>query len=107
VEGLGKAIDPQTSENKVVHHALAILSFDQSKNAYQFNTYLKDGKYAQAWFNMENENTYQWGFDTPQGKIKYSITIRSGNLWNEIGEFSRDGGVTWLKFFEMNLKKEI
>ena len=48
----------------------------------------------------------KWGFDTPQGKIKYTITIHSGNLWNEIGEFSRDKGVTWMKFFEMNRKKE-
>ena len=62
VEGMGKAIDPQTSEIKIVHHALAILSFDQSTNAYQFNTYLKDGKNAQAWFSIIKENNYQMGF---------------------------------------------
>lgn len=106
IEGVGKAQDSPTSENKIVHHALAILSFDQTTNAYKFNTYLKDGKNAQAWFNIIKENNYQWGFDTPGGKIKYSITIDAGNLWNEIGEFSRDNGITWMKFFEMNLKKE-
>ncbi len=107
IEGIGKAIDPQTSENKVVHHALAILSFDQSTNVYKFNTYLKDRKSADAWFSIVKENNYQWGFDTPGGKIKYSITIdHAKNLWKEIGEFSRDNGLTWMKFFEMNLKKE-
>ena len=106
VEGIGRSPDLQTSENKIVHHALAILSYEQATNVYKFNTYLKDGKSAQAWFNIVKENNYQWGFDVPGGKIKYSITIHSGNLWNEVGEFSRDNGLTWMKYFEMNLKKE-
>ena len=104
VEGIGKAMEG--NENKVVHHALAILSFDQVSNQYKFNTYLKDGRGTQAWFKITEDNKYQWGFDTPNGKIKYSITIdASKNTWNEIGEFSNDSGTTWLKFFEMNLEK--
>jgi hypothetical protein len=104
IEGLGKSIGG--NENKVVHNAMAVLSFDQSARQYKFNTYLKDGRATQAWFNIIEDGRYQWGFDTPNGKIKYSITLdTSKKVWNEIGEFSNDGGTTWMKFFEMNLKK--
>lgn len=104
VEGIGKT--GEGNENKVVHHALAVLSFDQGTSQYRFNTYLKDGRASQAWFNILEDNHYQWGFDTPNGKIKYSITLdQAKQTWNEIGEFTNDNGTTWMKFFEMNLKK--
>jgi hypothetical protein len=107
VEGIGKASDPQTEQASVVHHALAILSFDQTTNEYKFNTYLKDGRSTQAWMNVISENNYQWGFDAPNGKIRYTITINSSkDKWNEVGEFSNDKGSSWMKFFEMNLKKQ-
>jgi hypothetical protein len=106
VEGVGKAIDPATKEENVVHHALAVLSYDQMSKQYKFRTYLKDGRSTDAWFAVTGENKFQWGFDIPNGgKTKYSITLDSTTkTWNEIGEFSRDGN-TWSKFFEMNLKK--
>jgi hypothetical protein len=105
VEGIG--ITPnQEGENKVVHHAVAILSFNQETKQYQFDTFLKDGKSTRAWFNVLTDNQYQWGFDTPRGKIKYTIKIdTTTNTWNEIGEFSMDEN-TWSRFFEMNLKKQ-
>jgi hypothetical protein len=106
IEGIGKGVE-ETNKGNVVHHALGILSFDQATNQYVLNSYLKDGKNTQAWFNILEENKYQWGFDVPNGKIKYTITLEPAkNTWNEIGEFSKDNGSTWMKFFEMNLKKQ-
>ncbi len=106
IEGIGKSVDAQTNESKVVHHAMAILSFDQNSNQYKFNSYLKDGRSTQAWLNIIEENKYEWGFDVPNGKIKYTIIIdTTKKTWNEVGEFSNDNGSTWMKFFEMNLKK--
>jgi len=103
VEGVGKL--PDGSE-KIVHQALGLLSFDQGANAYKFKTYLRDGRSTDAWFNHLGENKFQWGFDIPtRGKTRYSITIDPNKkTWNEIGEFSQDG-ITWMKFFEMNLTK--
>jgi hypothetical protein len=107
IEGIGKAVDPQTKELQVVHHAMAILSFDQTSNQYKFNTYLKDGRSTPALLKVIEENKYEWGFDTPNGKIKYLINVDSEKkTWNEIGEFSNDNGTTWMKFFEMNLTKD-
>ena len=105
IEGIGKTPIAE-KESKVVHNALAILYYDQATNQYKFDTFLKDGRNAIAWFNILAENKYQWGFDTPAGKVRYSITIDpAANKWNEVGEFSNDNGTTWMKFFEMNLKK--
>jgi hypothetical protein len=106
VEGVGKAMNPTTKEEMVVHHALGVLSYDQMTNQYKFRTYLKDGKSSDAWFKPIEENKFEWGFDIPGGgKTKYTITLDpKAKTWNEIGEFSRDG-TTWVKFFEMNLKK--
>lgn len=106
VEGIGKAIDPATKQESIVHHAFAVLSYDMYTNQYKFRTYLKDGRSTDAWFNVTGENKFQWGFDIPnRGKTRYTIVIDSEKkTWNEIGEFSGDGA-TWNKFFEMNLKK--
>jgi hypothetical protein len=105
VEGIGKT-DAGTPEEKVVHHAFAVLSYDQVSQTYKFKSYLKDGKSADAWFEPLGENKYQWGFDAPSGKIRYTITLDPvAKTWNEIGEFSQDG-TTWRPFFEMKLTKQ-
>ena len=104
VEGIGKSINE--SGNEVVsHHALGILAYDQTKNEYQFSSYLVDGHMTDAWFTIEGDNRYQWGFDTPRGKIRYSITLDPvEKTWSEIGEFSADGN-NWMQFFTMDLIK--
>jgi hypothetical protein len=106
VEGIGKAKTSSSSEMAIVHQALGILSYDPATNQFRFRTYLKDGREADAWLMSTGQDKFQWGFDTPNGgKTRYSITLNPNQkTWNEIGEFSRDGS-TWLKFFEMNLKK--
>ena len=106
VEGVGKSLHAETKQEVVVHHALALLSYDAPSNQYKFRTHLKDGRSTDAWFNVTGENTYQWGFDIPnRGKTRYSIKIDpKAKTWNEIGEFSADGN-NWNKFFEMNLIK--
>jgi hypothetical protein len=106
IEGVGKSISPETKQEMVVHHALALLSYDQGTSQYKFRTHLKDGRSSDSWFNVTGENTYQWGFDVPgRGKTRYSIKIDpKAGKWNEIGEFSTDGSA-WSKFFEMNLTK--
>ena len=106
VEGIGKAINPQNNQEMVVHHALAVLSWDNSTKEYKFRSHLNDGRSTDAWLKPTGENKFQWGFDIPnRGKTRYSITLDPAKkTWNEIGEYSADGS-TWSKFFEMNLTK--
>lgn len=103
INGIGKKSEGGTEI--VVHEALGVLTYDAFKNEYKFRSWLRSGLTTEAWFNITGDNKYQWGFDTPNGKIKYSITIDPvKKTWNEIGEFSQDG-TNWMKFFEMNLTK--
>jgi hypothetical protein len=106
IEGIGKAPDPATKQEAVVHHALGIVSFDPASGQYKLRSHLKDGRSTDAWLITTGENKFQWGFDIPgRGKTRYSIALDpAAKTWNEIGEYSADGN-TWSKFFEMNLKK--
>ena len=102
IEGHGK-----NDEGKVVHDAMAILYFDAFQHVYKMDSHLASGLYTNASFEVLKSNEqFQWSFDTPMGKIRYTIDITDdGSKWNEIGEFSQDG-TNWIKTFEMNLQKK-
>lgn len=105
VNGVGKANDVTSNAEKVVHEALGVLTYDAYAQQYKFRSWIRTGLTTDAWFNITGDNKYQWGFDVPNGKIKYSITIDPAKkTWNEVGEYSSDG-TAWMKFFEMNLTK--
>ena len=105
VEGVGKVPGSSASEERIVHQAFAVLSYDSNSGEYKFRSHLSDGRSSDAWFKIVGANSYQWGFDTPRGKIRYNIMIdTSKKTWNETGEFSQDGN-TWMKFLDMNLTK--
>lgn len=104
IEGQGIATDETTKTEKVVHNALGVLTYNAATKQYTFNSWLSDGRSTNAWFIVKSTNEFEWGFDVPQGKIKYSITLTS-TTWNEVGEFSMDGK-TWMKTFEMNLTRQ-
>lgn len=89
-------------EGRVIHETLALLSFDANASKYRFQTHLATGASGDYDFRTR-ENGFEWGFQTPSGTIRYTIsTIR--DVWLEIGEFSRDGK-SWIKFFEMKLER--
>jgi len=98
IEGIGKASD------RIVHHALALVNFNAQEKKFNFRSYLHDGRTTDAWFEIAAPGKYLWGFSTPQGKMRYTITI-TGNSWIETGEYSADGN-NWMNFIEMNLTKQ-
>jgi len=104
LEGLG--VVPRSGKpDSVVHNALGLIHYDQINNKYTFRSYLADGRSTDAWINVTGVNQFQWGFDVPQGKIRYTIKIDPDKkTWFEIGEFSRDGN-QYFQFFEMTLTK--
>lgn len=105
VEGIGMRKDESTGKEIKTHHALGLLSFNPHTNSFEFKSHLADGNRTDAWFKRLEENKYQWGFDTPQGKIRYDIVLNpKEKTWKETGEYSQDGN-KWFKFFEMNLTK--
>lgn len=90
-------------EGKVIHETLAVISYDTKQKIHRFRTYLANGSTGGDHVIKLLPDGWEWGFEVPGGTMRYTIKTTAGT-WNEIGEFSRDGK-TWLKFFEMNLKK--
>jgi len=105
IDGLAILVEGKFSnpEGKVIHETLAVLAYSPKETKYKFRTYLASGMSGEHDLKLISDG-YEWGFSIPGGMIRY--TIKTANeTWNEIGEFSKDGK-TWIKFFEMNLKKE-
>lgn len=105
IEGIGR----RQPANEVVFNALAIINFDVQKGNYAMRSYLRDGRWTDAWFKIIENELFQWGYAIPgnSGQIRYTITLNAAaQTWQEVGEYSADG-TNWHKVFEMNLTKEL
>ncbi len=101
IEGTGRDTD-----GKVAFNALGLVNYDAVTKQFKFKTYLKEGQSTDAYFNVLEENKFEWGFDIPAGgKVKYIITLDPvQKTWYEKGEYTSDGN-TWYAFIELKLKK--
>lgn len=99
VEGLGKTGD------EVVHQALGVVSYNEKTKKYEFDAWTARDGHTDAWIDVAENGVVTWGFDTPMGKIRYTVTRTEAGAWYETGEYSRDGN-QWRKFFEMTLTKK-
>lgn len=105
VEGLHRGRIGGRGEEVTVHHAFALISYDEQKQRYRLEAFLLDGRYIETEARV-TEGRLQWGFHDPQrGHLRYTITIDNEGRWNEIGEMSSDGK-SWRQFFQMILKRE-
>lgn len=105
VDGIALLVEGRflDKEGKVAHETLAVLAYDMVTKGYKFKTYLASG--AQGNFDLKLiEGGWQWSLEYPGMMTRYSAKF-TADTWLEIGEFSRDGGKTWVKNFEMTLKK--
>ena len=98
IEGVGK------SDETVVHNAFAILYYDEAAKRFRMRAFLANGQATDAETAFQN-GVFEWGFQMPQGKVRYKIRLNEKGQWFEEGEFSMDGGKTYRKFFEMTLDK--
>ena len=103
VKGLGKTRDPETGEEMVIHDALAMITFNPKDDHYDFRSYVAGRGAGNHYGLWVKENHFEWFLETPNGKIRYTITLNDQGQWYEIGEF--DTGGSWVKFFEMTLDK--
>lgn len=94
----------EAGEERVVHNAFAVISYDPAANRYDMKAYLADGRSTDATAEWV-DGAFQWGFATPQGfRIRYTIRLTDKGEWHEVGEMSQDG-TTWRQFFEMTLHR--
>jgi hypothetical protein len=100
VEGLGRSA---TDSNRIVHNAMAVISYDTQKKSYRVSTYQASGQTVEA-EAVVGTNTLEWGFKTDRGTVRFTIKLTEKGEWNEVGDFSPDGK-SWFKFMEMTLQK--
>ncbi len=98
VEGLHH--DRATGE--IVHHALGLLSWDMSEEAFRFQTRVA-GRSPGNFKGWMDGSTFVWGGPVGPGEVRYRITVED-DRWQEVGLFSNDGE-SWDEFFEMSLER--
>jgi len=90
---------------EVNHHALAIIAWDDAQKQYRFASALAAGRTGYFPARLEGRK-FVWTIAIPNGPAsRFTISLDDPDKWREVGEQSRDGGVTWVKFFEMNLDR--
>lgn len=98
IEGLHHAKDT----GQIVHHALALLTWDASAEIYRFRSQVAGRGPGDFTGHMDGD-TFVWGGPMGPGQMRYRIDI-SDDTWHEIGEYSTDGE-SWRQFFQMDLKR--
>ena len=99
IEGQGK------NEGKVVHDALAIISYNPRKEEYGFRSYLANGMSGDYPAKILAENTMEWTIEAPGRTITYIITLNEKGQWQEKG-MMKMGEKPAFQFFEMTLEKK-
>jgi len=90
---------------EVNHHALAIIAWDDMRREYRFASALAAGRTGSFPGRLEGKS-FIWTIAVPNGPTsRFTISLDDPDKWREVGEQTRDGGVTWVKFFEMNLDR--
>jgi hypothetical protein len=92
----------KNNSDRIVHNAFAVFTYNPETKQFRFQPFLAGQQLDLS--PTVSAHGWAWGFDAPYGKTRFTLDFADGN-WHEIGEFSRDGGQTWMKNFEMTLTK--
>jgi hypothetical protein len=93
IEGLGK------SNGKIIHNALAIITYNKEDDNYTFRSYLQDGRKGKFKAELIADKFYWY----PNENVRYIIWLNEKEQWYEKGEYKR--GDQWFQFFEMTLDR--
>jgi hypothetical protein len=94
IEGKGVA------DGKVIHNAMAVVTYNKTDNNYSFYSYLANGRKGEYKGELIN-GAFFW---YPADNIRYIISISDKGQWYETGEINM--GTSWFQFFEMTLNKQ-
>lgn len=101
VEGRG-TIPVSGDDDRVVHHALGVISFDPASGAYTLRSYLATGQSGDFALTLIDQGV-AWTREVPGGQVRNTARFTSEE-WHEIGEFSRDGE-SWTQIMELRLQR--
>ena len=106
IEGTGRNQAADGRHGEVVFQALAVITYDVPSRSFKMRAITERGSVDPRIEVKEREII--WGFEVPGGggEVKYHIRLNDQGHWLETGEFTRDGGQTWMKFIEMDLQRQ-
>ena len=90
------------SNGAVVHHALAVITWNDKAGHYDFRSFVS-GRGPGNFTGRMEDGAFVWSIEMESGHIRYTIRIENGE-WHEIGEWSADGA-QWSQFFQMDLRR--
>jgi hypothetical protein len=93
-------------EGAMEFNAFAIISFDGNSGEYKMQSWLATGETVPAYLRLGEGQSFEWGFDIPQGKVRYRLHIDDKGQWVEKGEFSPKGTNTWYPSLHMVLNRK-
>ena len=100
IEGRHTAAD---DPNVVVHHALAVVSWDSGSGEYRFEPHVAGRPKPQTAARVE-DGVFIWTMEVPGGRVRYRIRQSESGEWLETGERSAGPG-KWFPFFEMTMRR--
>lgn len=101
IEGTGWQRD-STGAERLVFNAVAVVTHD-AERGYRMRSALMEGRTGDFELTLE-DGGFRWGFETPEGRVRYSMRLTADGEWHETGEFSRDGAA-WRPFIGMRVRK--
>ncbi len=102
VEGIHRMPLPN-GEKRVVHDAVAMITYDAEGDHYRFISQLANGRGGDYQGTLTEDGKFRWVIpETPVGKMVYTISMSDGE-YSEIGELTTPGGEK-RKFFQMKLR---
>ncbi len=102
VEGYGYTRDEATGEITVGHDAIGIIEHDPKTNAIVFFARRNGADFSRNTLTVNAEDGAMVWSPNP-GTVRFTLTL-TPDRWHEIGEWSRDGGKTWVEFMGVDLK---
>lgn len=103
VEGRGTMRDPETGDETVVHDALGVIRYDAATQSLRMHAFRADHPPVESPIEVLDNGDLRWGFEPAPGHtMRFTITL-TDDTWVEVGEYSPDGGTTWMQVLEMDL----
>ena len=101
IEGTGR--DPDKASD-IVFEAFAVLSASGKPGEFAMRSYTREGQAGTFVAVLEAPGRLVWTIPVPGRRVRYRSEV-VGDRWTEVGEARVDEGASWMKFFEMTLKR--
>ena len=113
VDGAGRTAPVEGQQQRQVHEAFGVLSYDADKDQFFFRAFrARDGQGSgqiDPQIEVRPDGSFDWAFEiNAAGRTaitRYATRQLDDGRWQEKGYISLDGGKTWAQFFEMTLRR--